>query len=51
MNNLPDRNALGGAAGVFGDGLISGMLTDMEGMIPTYLMKGLTAPATPACDL
>ena len=35
INNLPDQNALGGVAGIFGDGLISGMMTDLDGMIPT----------------
>lgn len=45
VNNMPSRNA------VFGEGLVSGVLDDVGSMNPMYLLKGLTADATPACDL
>lgn len=49
INNTPDKRGVIG--GIFGEGLISGVLGDVASMNPTYLMSAIRADATPACDL
>lgn len=49
INNTPDKRGVIG--GIFGEGLISGILGDVASMNPGYLMTAIKADATPACDL